>query len=172
MRRGGRAADSPASETKLARRRAQKIIHPRARGSATRGDGGGPNSRFRPKSSSFGFERRRVGHIDRKGQYLFFAALLRMVIIITPSKFRFTDRGIEACVRVSNTGPLDWDRRCICPACFAAQSIRSNHPPSMRARPASPNGGSCNNFARITTLIHEYAPFITLFFVVVQGSAD
>ena len=69
MRRGGRAADSPASETKLARRRAQKIIHPRARGPATRGDGGGPNSRFRSKSVSFSFERRRVGHIDRKGQY-------------------------------------------------------------------------------------------------------
>ncbi len=49
-------------------------------------------------------------------------------------------------------------------ACFpGAQSIRASHPPSMRARPASPNGGSCNNFARITTLIHEYAPFITLF---------
>ena len=51
------------------------------------------------------------------------------------------DRGIQASVRVSNTGPLDWDRRCICPACFPAQSIRSNHPPSMRAwRPAQTAG--------------------------------
>jgi hypothetical protein len=39
-------------------------------------------------------------------------------------------------------GPLDWDRRCICPACFPTQSIRSprHHPPSMRARPAIPIG--------------------------------
>jgi hypothetical protein len=25
------------------------------------------------------------------------------------------DRGIQASLRVSDTGPLDWDRRCICP---------------------------------------------------------
>jgi len=51
------------------------------------------------------------------------------------------DRGIQASLRGSNTGPLDWDRRCICPACFPAQNIRSHHPPSMRAwRPAQTAG--------------------------------
>ncbi len=40
----------------------------------------------------------------------------------------------------SNTGPLDWVRQCVRPACFPAQSIRSNHAPSMRARPAHTAG--------------------------------
>ena len=64
------------------------------------------------------------------------------------------DRGIQAELRGSDTGPLDWDRRCICPACFPAQSIRSNHPPLMRARPAIPIGRELHLlFAR-----HEFAP--------------
>ena len=64
------------------------------------------------------------------------------------------ERGIQAELRGSDTGPLDWDRRCICPACFPAQSIRSHHPPLMRARPAIPIGRELHLlFAR-----HEYAP--------------
>ena len=74
------------------------------------------------------------------------------------TKWMPTDRGIQASVRGSNTGPLDWDRRCICPACFPAQSIRSNHPPSMRARPASPNGRSLNNSARVTSTPNSTNP--------------
>jgi hypothetical protein len=61
-------------------------------------------------------------------------------------------------LRGSNTGPLDWDRRCICPACFPAQSFRSHHPPSMRARPAIPIGRNLNNSARVASTPHSTNP--------------
>jgi hypothetical protein len=52
-------------------------------------------------------------------------------------------------MRGSDTGPLDWDRRCtttrvtICPACLPAQSIRSHHPPSMRLGRPARLAGNC-----------------------------
>jgi hypothetical protein len=70
MRRGGRAADSPARRTKVAGNGAKKISRPRARASGERGGRRGPNSaisaNFGTKSEFLLLRKTEVGHTRKR----------------------------------------------------------------------------------------------------------